>query len=150
MHFQRETLYEVIEEVQPLLDAHYTELTRHKEIVKLAPKWDAYASLEQAGMFVIFTAREFSQLAGYNAFFIQGHMHYAELMVAQNDVFWLEPEYRKGTAALRFLRYCERALNEMGAKKIVYHCKASNNMAPILHRMGYQDEEVMTAKLLGA
>lgn len=146
--FRRELLCEVVQEAQPLLQAHYDELTLHKEVVKLNPQWDQYALLERLDRLAIFTARDDGKLAGYNAFFVQKHFHYAGLTVAQNDVFWISDEYRRGTTALRFLRYSEEALKGIGAQKIVYHCKYSNNFAPILHRLGFADEEVMVGKMI--
>lgn len=148
MNFQSETLFDVIEEVQPLLDAHYEELTLHRHIVKLEPRWTVYRALEEAGAFVVLTAREGGVLKGYNAFFLNAHMHYGGFTVAQNDVFYLTEDCRKGSAPLRFLRYSEELLKSIGAQKIVYHCKPSNQFAQILRRMGFKDEEVMCAKLL--
>jgi len=148
MNFQRETLFDVIEEVQPLLELHYLELCVNKDAVKLSPRWDVYTELERLGCFVVLTAREGEALAGYSAYFLSPHMHYSGFSVAQNDVFYLAEEYRRGTTALRFLRYSETALKDLGAQKLVYHCKPQNNFAPILHRLGFKDEEVMTAKLL--
>jgi hypothetical protein len=148
MDFQRETLFDVIEEVQPLLDAHYEELCVNRDTVKLSPRWDVYAEMERLGCFIVLTAREGGKLAGYSAYFLQPHMHYSGFVVAQNDLFYVVDEYRKGAAALRFLRYCEREMKDLGAQKLVYHCKPQNNFAPILRRMGYADEEVMCAKLL--
>jgi GNAT superfamily N-acetyltransferase len=146
--FAHELLCEVVQEVQPLLQMHYQELTLHKDVVKLDPQWKEYALLEQLGRFLVFTAREDGDLCGYNAFFLTRHLHYAGLTVAQNDVFFLAPDHRRGTTALRFLRYCEEQLRALGADKLVYHAKLSNNFAPILHRLGYADEEVMAGKLL--
>lgn len=146
--FARELLCEVVQEVQPLLIDHYEELTKRKDVVKLDPQWDQYALLEKLDRFVVFTARDDGNLVGYNAFFVQAHMHYAGLKVAQNDVFFLVDDYRRGTTALRFLRYTEDALKRIDVRKVVYHCKPVNNLAPILHRLGHADEEVMVGKIL--
>lgn len=148
MNFQRETIFDVIEEVQPLLDLHYNELCLNKELAELSPRWDVYAEMERLGCFIVLTAREDGKLVGYSAFFLQPHMHYSGFVVAQNDLFYITEEHRRGTTALRFLRYSETVLKDLGAQKLVYHCKYSNNLAPILHRLAYKDEEVMTAKLL--
>jgi hypothetical protein len=148
MDFASELLCEVVQEVQPLLQMHWEELTRNKEIAKLAPMWEEYAALEQMGRFVVFTARDDGKLVGYNAFFINKHIHYAGMTLAQNDVFFLVPDHRRGTAALRFLRYCEDQLRELGAMKLTYHCKTVNNFAPILHRLGFADEELIVGKVL--
>lgn len=148
MQFARELLCEVVQEVKPLLDLHYEELTLNRDVVKLDPQWEQYAALEQAGAFVVFAARDDGKLVGYSAYFTFHHMHYAALRVAQSDVFFLAEAHRKGSAPLRFLRFCEAALKADGAQKIVYHCKPQNNFAPILNRLGYATEEVMVGKLL--
>lgn len=148
--FARELLCEVVQEVQPLLEMHYQELCANKSFVKLDPRWDVYRAMEAVGCFVVLTAREDGKLVGYNAFFLAPNMHYAGFLVAQCDVFFIDEPYRRGTAALRFLRYSESVLKELGAQKLCYHCKLTNNLAPILRRLGYADEEVMCAKVLHA
>jgi GNAT superfamily N-acetyltransferase len=137
----------VVQEVQPLLQLHYNELTLHKDVIKLDPMWPEYALLEQLERFMVLTAREEGQLVGYNAFFLNRHMHYGGFTVAQNDVLFLHPEFRRGTTGLRFIDWTEEALWKLGADKITYHIKFSLDWRPILHRRGYQDEEVMCGKL---
>jgi hypothetical protein len=148
MQFARELLCEVVQEVQPLLELHYRELCLHRDVIKLDPRWETYAALEQAGAFVVLTAREGEELIGYNAFFFNRHMHYGGFTVAQNDVLFLHPAFRRGTTALRFLDFSEQQMRELDADKISYHIKFSMDWRPILHRRGYCDEEVMCAKLL--
>ena len=85
---------------------------------------------------------------GYNAFFVQTHMHYEGLTVAQNDAFWIErglPPRRHRSSLPAFLRGPSEGPR---VQKLVYHCKLSNNFAPILRRLGYADEEVMCGKIL--
>lgn len=146
--YQRESLRDVIDDVQPLLQLHYDELTLHKEVVKLDPRWDQYFLLEQLECFTVFTARDDGRLIGYNAFFLNRHMHYGDLLVAQNDVLFVHPDARRGAMALRFLDYSEQALRALGAHKLGYHIKFNRDWRPILYRRGYTDEEVMCAKLL--
>lgn len=132
-----------------MLVGHYDELTLNKAVVKLAPKWDEYFLLEEMGRFVVYTARDDAgTLVGYNAFFINTHMHYAGLTLAVNDVFYLHPAHRRGPAALRFLRYTEGALKALGAQKVAYHFKRSNNFGLILSRLGYADEEGVVGKII--
>ena len=47
----RETLYDVIDEVGPLLALHYEELCMSKDVAALAPIWDQYAAIEREGAF---------------------------------------------------------------------------------------------------
>lgn len=150
MTFQQESIGDLIPEVMPMLEQHYEELTLNKDVVKLDPKWDDYRALEGMGRFVVLTAREHGQLVAYNAFFLNTHMHYSDLMVAVNDVFYIHPDYRRGSLALRFLRHTEQALKSIGAQKVAYHCKRGNNFAAILRSrlLGYQDEEGVVGKII--
>lgn len=145
--FARELLCEVVQEAQPLLDLHYRELCLHRDVIKLDPMWREYALLEQLERFVVFTAREEGQLVGYNAFFLNRHLHYGGFTVAQNDVLFLHPQARRGTTALRFIDWCEQKLWDAAADKLTYHIKFALDWRPILHRRGYVDEEVMVAKM---
>lgn len=148
IEFQHELLNDaLIAEVEPLLEDHYYELALNQERVKLNPKWREYGFLQSVGNFVLLTARDGKRLAGYNAFFVNTHMHYADLVVAVNDVFYLHPDYRRGATALRFLRFSEDYLKDR-AHKVAYHFKATNNFGPILQRIGYSAEEGVAAKLL--
>ena len=144
--FQREMLYEVVGEVEPLLAAHYEELTLNKHRIKLSPAWAEYRALESVGRFTLFTARDDGRLAGYNAFFVHRHMHYIDLNVAFNDVLFLAPEYRQGTTGIRLVKHAE-CLKDEGVDKICYHAKLDTNLIPILHRLGYKTEELMLGKL---
>jgi len=146
--FRRELLCEVVEEVQPLLHEHWTELTKNKDIAILDPMWQEYAALEQMGRFVIYTARDDGALVGYAAYFIQKHIHYAGMTTGTNDVLFLRKDARRGTTGLRLLDYCEAQLKTLGVQKLTYHIKFSMDWRCLLHRRGYADEEVMCAKVL--
>lgn len=151
MKFQREYIRDeqFIAEVMPLLLEHYEELTLHKTVVKLLPKWDEYAALEDMGRFAVFTARDDDgTLLAYNAFFLNTHMHYSDLTVAVNDVFYVRPEARDGRLALKFLRHTETALKALGAQKVVYHFKRSNAFGPLLAHLDYEHEEGVAGKLI--
>jgi GNAT superfamily N-acetyltransferase len=145
---QRETLYDVMEDVAPLLELHYRELTMHKERIALDPVWERYAALEKQGSIALFTARVEEKLVGYSAFFVQSHIHYERTLVASNDVLFLHPDYRKGSCGIKLIRFSEQQLKAQGVDKITWHVKFSKDFRPILHRLGYVDEEVTVGKIL--
>jgi hypothetical protein len=145
MIFQRETLFDVIEEVPPLLEAHHAEMTPHP--FKLDPRWDQYAEVERQGSLVILTARDDGKLAGYSAYFTGKHRHFKDLTVAENDLLYLAEEHRK-TTALGFLRFAEKTLKALGVQYISYHSRPINNLSLILQRLGYADVQVMRGKLI--
>lgn len=139
----------LVAEMEPLLAMQYEELTLHKEVVKLAPRWSTYLTLQEIGMLHVLTARLGGKtLVGYSLFFVSAHMHYAALKVATNDVFYILPDHRRGPAALRFLRFTRDYLKGLGVHKIAYHCKAGNNLCAILKRLGYSHEEEVVAEII--
>ena len=146
--FQQEPLYGVSSEIDGLLQEHYAELTLNKDRVKLNPRWSQYKALELVGAFVVFTARDGEKLVGYSAFFVQHHIHYADLVHAHNDVLFLTKEHRQGTAGIRLIKFCESQLKSIGVAKLTFHAKVDTSLIPILRRLGYQLEEVVQGKFL--
>lgn len=146
--FARELLFEVVEDITPLLQLHYEELTRNKDRVRLDPMWEKYAQLEASARdaLQIFTARDAGALVGYAAFFVQPHLHYRDLFPAINDVVFVHPQHR-GATGLRLIRYCERELKPF-AQKIVFHVKPDTPMAALLPKLGYALEEHVFGKFL--
>ena len=148
LDLQTETLADIITEVQDLLVQHYEELTLNKQYIKLKPVWSRYLALEAEGKFITVTARIAGELVGYSGFFLDRHIHYEDLIVATNDVLFLRKDLRQGMTGIRLIKYSEGTMRDFGANKITWHIKYSNDIRPILHRMGYADEDVIVGKLL--
>lgn len=143
----RESLYEVVEDITPLLPRHSRELTNNRDRVVLDPMWEKYAALEASGdVLHIYTARDDGALVGYAVFFVQAHLHYRSLFPAINDLLWVKPEER-GTSGLRLIRFCEQELAAV-ADKIVWHSKPDTVLEKLLPRMGYAMEETIWGKFL--
>lgn len=147
--FSIEPVLDCKDEMIALLDDHYNELTLNKDKVKLNPNWPEYDRREKANKFTLLTARDESGiLIGYSAWFIDYHIHYADLKVAMNDVIYLKKEYRVGMTGIKLIKYSEERMKELGVHKIAWHIKHSNDFRPILHRMGYADEDMLVGKLI--
>lgn len=148
--FARELLCEVVQEVQPLLDAHYLELAKHQDRVKLDVRWEHYAALEAAGSFLVFTAREDGILIGYSAFFSSPHPHYAGLRLVSNDVLFLDKAHRVGRTGIRLIKFCEEQVAALypGDTCLTWHAKEQTPLAGMLHRIGYGTQDIVLSKLL--
>lgn len=145
--FQQEMLFEIVNEVDDLLQLHYEEVTLDQDRIKLDPMWARYAAIEQAGAFVVYTARKHGKLIGYAGFFINHHLHFADLKTAINDVLFLHPDNRTGRTSINLMRFAEKQLiARLGSFKLVWHAKPSNHLASILLRMGYAHEETILSK----
>jgi hypothetical protein len=146
--FNIEPVLDCKEEMLSLLDEHYEELTLNKHVVKLNPNWSEYDRREKAGKFVYLTARDGDTLIGYSAWFVDYHIHYADLKVAMNDVIFLKKEYRQGMTGIKLIKYSEKVVRELGVNKVAWHIKESNDFRPILQRMGYAEEDIIVGKII--
>lgn len=146
--FSKETVFGVADEVSPLLQMHYEEVALHKDVVDLDPDWARYAAMEERGDCHVYTARHEGSLVGYAVFFLSNHIHYMGLRVASNDILFMHPAYRRGTNSIRFINWVEEQIKRLGVKKIVWHIKVKNDWSAILHRNGYETEEVIVGKIL--
>ena len=143
--FKRESFSSIQEELPPLIREHAKELSPHKgKHEPILAK--AYNLLEWDGHLVVVTARDEGKLVGYCAFILAPSLHYRGVLNAEIDCFFLQKKYRKGLAGIRLLKSGEEACKESGATHIVQKCKVSQDLSPILERMGYQKIEYVFLK----
>jgi GNAT superfamily N-acetyltransferase len=148
--FQVEPFSAVIDEAVPLLQRHYEEIALNKATTPLAPDWSAYATLEAAGFLHIVTARDEGKLVGYSAYIVgQRNLHY-DFQMAETDIFYLAPEYRKGMAGVALLKFSETSLRAIGVQRIVTKTKLSpeHDLGPLLERLGFSPIERVYTKVL--
>lgn len=144
--YSREKVEQVRDEIMPLLMAHYAEIGQHD--LSVLPDWDTYLKAEEDGALFILTARLGEVLIGYNVMLLINHLHYADSKVAQNDVIYVAPKYRRGKVGIGLVNYFEAAMRSVGFDKIYYHAKPSNGFGRLLEAMGYSPVETIHAKSL--
>lgn len=139
----------LLDEMVPLLEAHYNEIAWKKDKIKLSINRGKYLGMQDMGIVKTFTARDGGQLIGYAVFFISTHMHYKDTKFATNDVVYLEPSKRgRGSGAL-LLEVAERHLVNWGCEVINLHVKNCLNWAPLAEKLGYEPVEQTWSKWVG-
>jgi len=146
---QVEKMLDCKDELDPIFEDHYDELTLHKEFVRLSCHWDDYKKVEDSGMLFFLTARDDGKLIGYSIFFVRQHIHYKELKAASNDLLFLDKEYRKGMTGVKLIKKSEQELKKIGVQKITWHAKQSNYLGELLMVLGYGVEDILFGKILG-
>ena len=124
------------EEVEPLLEKHWREIA-HDLTIPLEPRWDVYFALQQTGALSFFTARVGGKLVGYAVFFLNFNLHYGSSFQAQQDIVFIEPDFRRGTLGTRLIKYAEEQLKASGVQVVLHHVKQKHNWGPLLERLGY-------------
>jgi len=132
-----------------MLVSHWKEIARYQDI-PLAVDHDAYAALDRAGKFHVYTARLDGKLIAYAAFIIGPNAHYCTSgPQAKQDVLYLTPEHRGGRIGLTFIRSCDAALADAGVQVVYQHEKVSHPaLGRVLEHEGYENVERLWAKRL--
>ena len=137
---------EWIERAAPLLQQHWEEIALNKQLMVLKPDAETYRRLEQQDKLVSVGAFDGDELVGYSVNLLHNHLHYADLVVAMNDVLYLAPEYRQGSAGRRLLDATEKAVRTRGARMLCWHAKPETALNAILPRLGYGVQDVIFSK----
>lgn len=138
-------------QAQPyLFHEHRDELATNKELMVLNPDLQTYQDLYEAdcllsiGIFEENTDR----LIGYSINFLTNNLHYSHLAVCQNDILYLDPEFRKGVMGIKLIRETERRAKAIGADLMLWHAKAETPLNDILPRMDYGVQDIVYSKAL--
>lgn len=146
--YQREHLHgQLEEELASLLQAHWEEIARNKQINVLDPDYDRYYEAQNMDKLRIYTAREEGVLIGYAVFFINNNAHYQDSIQAVNDVIYIDPNQR-GFASIRLLQFAEQQLLEDNVDIIHMHMKIEHDHPKLFKFLGYEDAEIVREKVI--
>ena len=135
--FQEETLNQIHDkEFEDMLKLHSKELTEFS--FKLNPDWKVYQQLEDINALHIVTARGDEKLVGYYVSIITTHHHYKDALVAENDLHYILPEYRRGWLGYKFLKEVIQFLKRRNVGIIMHSMKVSHSYLPLTERLGFR------------
>lgn len=146
--YQTEHWDAVLPELKPHFPNHWQEIALDHGVIELKPRWDIYHYLAVNGCLHVATVREAGRIVGYHISFVHPHMHYADSLTAQSDVFWLHPSLRKGRVGLRLFQFVESELKARGVQKVYTGCKAHFDLGRLFEYLGYRKTEIIYTKLL--
>jgi len=134
--YQEEDVDGFRNEVKPLLDAYYDALIVEHDL-PFEPDYAAYVDAQERGHMVCISCRDDGKLVGLTCFFIQPYLYSHRYLIATEDLFYIDPEYRKGWAGIRMLKEAEKVLKSRGVGIINVVCKAHQDKTPLYERLGY-------------
>lgn len=148
--FALETLEQVrLSRLEDLLRTHWHEVAHFPDI-PLEPDWDAYAAVESAGLFRMFTVRMDGELVGYAAYVLKHNPHYRSSLQATQDVLFLAPEHRGARIGAHLILFADTYFKGLGVQVVYQHTKVKRelDMGPLLKRLGYELIDSLWAKRL--
>lgn len=149
MNYQIESIKDLKDELQPLIEKHWEEIALNQDKIKLNPDWDTYYKIEDLGMLKCYTARVDSTLVGYFFVIVNNHLHYADTSMAMCDVLYIAPESRKGRAATALIKFAERNLKESGTSVLYMNTKDHAPFDNLLIKLGFSLAERTYSKYIG-
>ena len=138
-------------EAYPLLMEHYNELAMYKEHgVRLNPNLEKYKSLQELDLLSCITMRDNGRLIGYWVSFLFPHVHYKDTLMAANDIFLLQKEYRKGLLCMKLFKFVEEKMKERNVDVLTLHMKTFAPFDKLCERLGWDYAERIYTKYIGS
>lgn len=148
IEYRVEDFSSILNELQPLFDIHYKEIASDQEHIKLNMNYQAYSDLCESGSLMVCTARANGKLVGYFFVFVTPHIRYQDHKMAESDILYVHPAYRRHSIFSNLLKFVEQRLEERGASKLYISMKVWHDFSSLLERMGYRLCEFKFEKLL--
>ncbi len=134
--YQVESIEDCVKEIIDLFELHYDEIGDNPEGVKLAVDYDAFCYLEDEGRLHIVTARVDEELVGYYISVLCNMLHFKGRVNAFNDAIYIKKEFRKGSLAVRMIKFAERELRALGVDRMTIHMKTKQPFDKLCEHLG--------------
>lgn len=145
--FAEETFDNCYRDAGALLELHYDEIAPYHDLLKVKCDLDAYRNMEKAGALKVITARKDGELVGYFLMAVRRHPHYADTMVAVEDLKFMHPAHRGG-AGIKMILFAEGVAKAAGCQVIFQRSKAKSGHGPLYTRLGYDLMDEVYSKRL--
>jgi GNAT superfamily N-acetyltransferase len=144
-----ENLTEHLDELKPIFPQHWAELALNKDKVPLDPQYEEYLRRDSIGQVLFVAGREAGKLAAYFVGFVAPGLHYKTCLTLTMDIFYVLPEYRKGSAGTRLFRCVEQEAIRRGVHRVFMGSKLHKDSSALFERLGYEPCELYHTKWLG-
>lgn len=147
--FAVEKLDSCLEELKPLLNEHWEEIAWYKDKISYVPSYDKYYALEDAGVLHIVIARDEGKIIGYYVSMVNYSLHYMNTKFAVNDILFIHPDYRGGSAAYRMFKFAFKELKKIGVDCITIHMKTDFPFDRLCESLGMKKQEYLYSIYVG-
>ena len=149
IQYREESFENVLMDFMTLLPEHMAEMNYfQKNGAKFDPNYGAYCKGQEQGKFLLITAKDKDLLVGYIVFNIGPHIRYQSTLVAQEDLYYVVPDYRRQGIAKKLFEVAEVKLKEYNIDFIFATTKTYLDRSGLLEQAGYECFEKKFAKKL--
>lgn len=143
--YKIKTVEECFDDVEKLFQSHYEELSVTKQY-ELNPDYDIYR--QNANRIKVVVCEDDDVIVGYIVFFVSPHLHYKDCLMAVEDIYYLKPEYRKGSTGIKMFRFAEVYLKSVGVNMIKYSTKVHLDNSKLFEYLDYAFTEKVFIKMI--
>lgn len=126
---------ECFEQVNEMLSAHHNEASNYQDLV-LNPDFEMYKQANKKGLFRIYCCLDDNQIVGYLTYLIFTHIHYKHKLIANQDIYYLKPDYRKGFIAVKLFKFAEKHLKSLGISYVQYSTNTKQDRSKLFEFLG--------------
>lgn len=107
--------------------------------------WFDLAEMCKVKHCVFFVLWHDEEIVGYS-FWVTGHDFMQAHQIRADELAVYVSKQHRGRPAIRFLKFCEMKLRDMGYTKIVRYAQIDNPLAKVLEKLGYKKAEYLLSK----
>ena len=137
----REAFGECLDELSELHRTHWEETETQYLTVPLNPDYERFIAVDQVDRLALLTARTSSGvLVGCVMYFLNPFMHSMEYIIAQEDQFFVHPEYRGTGLADALVEQAHEYLRNRGVQLVGMSDKSpvgGKSLKTLMQRQGY-------------
>lgn len=136
--FKREYLTEeTYAEIKPLLQKNFEEIGKNKDKISLDENIEIFYNLQLQQKLFCLSCRYKKELVGYIITLIDYHPFYQTHLFAQNYLFFITKEHRKGLLALKFIKEHDNQLKSLNVSSVTFSVKPEKDYSFLLKRNNY-------------
>ena len=105
-------------------------------------------ALQDAGVAIALAAFDGDKVVGYSTAYISPHTFNPRIICCLTEALFVDPEYRKCSAAYKLIRETERVAAQRGANRVLWGTRAGTKLADTLMRRGCVPWDITVARRL--
>jgi hypothetical protein len=147
IQYTASSLKECFDEISKMFEKHYEELSVTKSF-KLNPDYNVYWEADKRKTLRVILCKDDNKIIGYIVYFIGLNLHYKDCLLATEDIYYLEPKYRKGLIGPKMFIFAEKYLKSIGVDMIKYSTKTHLDNSKLFEFLGCEFIEKVFIKKL--
>lgn len=148
LKYSLEAFDDYYKDVQDIWKKHFDEIAVNKDHRKLDPNLEEYRNLEKRKRLIVYTVRDEGKLVGYALAVLARPLHY-NYLASMFDMYYVLPEYRKGTVGIDLLKGIEQELKKAGVKEMYGGTKTHKDLSILFEHLGWSSAEIRYIKWIG-